>query len=92
MCVHMVTWVPVNLSLGACCELTKMLFKPGTQDFPFQINQDQIPKHFISAFQFPNQTKQQSDLGERVSSLLIYPDLSDYPAWEAWGQRQKQGE
>lgn len=73
------------------CTHKKMLFKPSTQDFPFQINQDQIPKHFISAFQFPNQPKQQSDLGERVSSLLFYSDLSGHPAREAWGQGQKQG-
>lgn len=58
----MVTHTPVNLSRGACRVLTKIIFKPGTQDFPFQINQDQIPKHFISASKFPNQTKPNNDL------------------------------
>lgn len=78
------THTPVQELGGAGCVITKIPFKPGTQDFPFQINQDQIPKHFISASGFPNQTKQWSDLRERVSSFLFYPDLSTHHAWEPW--------
>lgn len=84
LCVQVVTHTPVQLLGGTGCVITKIPFKPGIQDFPFQINQDQIPKHFISVSGFPNQTKQRSDLRERVSSLLFYPDLSTHHAWEPW--------
>jgi hypothetical protein len=59
--------------------LTKMLFKTRTQYFPFQIKWNRISKHFIKIFQsFKTKPNKQSDLGERIRSLLFYPDLPDH--------------